>query len=103
MTLTDDTWAATVGDDNQITTDLIAGLDADGAEGPGWDAVVQAGLAFGDVTRTSTTAVTIVLPAFATYDLTAPETITATIPAAALAQSASVVVAAPTFAVTVED
>ncbi len=60
---------------------------------------MQAGL--GDVVRSSATVVTITLPAVATYDITAPETITATIPAAALVQSGSDVVATPTFPVTV--
>jgi len=48
------------------------------------------------VTRTSSTVVTVTLPAFAGYDVTADETITVTIPATAVA-SGSPIVATPTF------
>ncbi len=100
LTLTDDTWAATVGGNNQITTFLIAGLTSAQSEATGWNAVVRAGLTSGNVDRTSATVVTITLPAFATYAITADETITVTIPPSALAQSTAVVVATPTFTVT---
>ena len=99
LTLTYDTWVATVGDDNAITTALINGIDSDGAEATGWDAVVKAGLGHGDVTRDSDTQVTITLPVFASYDITANETVTATIPATALT-GATETVATPTFTVT---
>lgn len=96
--LTNDTWTAAVGGNNATTTALINGLDSDGAEATGWDAVVKAGLTFNDVARTSDTVVTITLPAFATYDITADETITATIPHTALqTTSGTDVEAAPTF------
>ena len=100
LTLTDDTWDATVGADNAITTALIAGLDGDGVDATDWNDVVQAGLTFSDVARTSETVVTITLPAFAGYDITADETITVTIPASALVQATSAVLASPTFDVT---
>ncbi len=80
ITLTNETWDATVGANNGITTALINGIDSAGAEAAGWDAVVKAGLTFSDVTRTSDTVVTSTLPAFATYDITADETVTATVP-----------------------
>jgi hypothetical protein len=98
LTVANDTWVATVGDNNGITTALINGIDSDGVEATGWDAVVKAGLAFGDVARTSDTIVTITLPAFASYDITANETITVTVPATALT-GATETVATPTFAV----
>lgn len=98
LTVSNDTWVATVGDDNAITDALIAGLDSDGAEATGWDAVVKAGLAHGDVTRDSDTQLTILLPAFASYDIAANETITATIPATALTGAVETV-ANPTFTV----
>ena len=72
-----------------------------GAEANGWNNVVQAGLAVTDVVRTSSTVVTIALPAFAAFDITATETITATVPASALVESGSAIAAAPTFDVTV--
>jgi len=99
LTLTGDTWVATVGEDNAITDALIAGLDSAQSEANGWDAVVKTGLAYTDIVRTSDTVVTITLPAFATYDITATETITATIPASALTGAAQIV-ASPTFNVT---
>jgi hypothetical protein len=69
---------ATVGQDNAITTALINGIDSAQVEAAGWDAVVKIGLTFNDVTRTSATVVTVTLPAFATYDITAAETVTVT-------------------------
>ena len=96
ITLTNDTWDPTVGDDNTITTDLIAGIDSDLGETFGWDAVVRDGLTFNDVVRTSDTVVTITLPAFASYNIGADETITVTVPATAVA-SAGAIVATPTF------
>jgi hypothetical protein len=60
---------------------------------------VKAGLTYADVTRNSDTVVTVTLPAFAGYEITATETITATIPATAVS-GGSAIVAAPTFDVT---
>lgn len=99
LTLTGDTFVATVGEDNAITTALIAGIDSAQSEATGWDAVVKAGLVYTNVVRTSATIVTITLPAFATYNITATETITATVPATALT-GAEALVASPTFNVT---
>ena len=95
ITLVGDNWDATVGADNAITTALINGIDSAQAEALGWDALVKAGLTFSDVTRTSNTVVTITLPAFGTYDISADETITATVPATAVVGGA--IVATPTF------
>ena len=100
ITLTNDTWVATVGADNAITTALIAGIDGDVAAGTGWDAKVKAVTAFGDVTRDSATQVTVVLPAGTDYAISTDETITVTLPATALTISASAVVATPTITVT---
>jgi hypothetical protein len=47
------------------------------------------------VVRTSDTVVTITLPAFGTYNITAGETITVTVPATAVTGDA--IVATPTF------
>ena len=84
ITLTNDTWDATIGDNNSKTTDLINGIDSAGAEGTGWDAVVKANMDFNDVTRTSDTVVTITLGVEATYNISADETITVTVPATAV-------------------
>ena len=99
LTLTDDTWGPTVGGDNQITTFLIFGLTSAQSEATGWNAAVRGRLPSSAVDRTSATVVTLTLPAFAAYAITANETITVTIPAAALVQSTTVVVATPTLTV----
>ena len=96
ITLTNDTWDATVGQDNAITTALISGIDSAQAEATGWDAVVRANMDFDDVTRTSATVVTVTLKAEVTYDITADETITVTVPASAVT-SGTPLVATPTF------
>lgn len=77
---------------------IIAGLDSAQAEATGWDAVVKAGQSVAGVVRTSDTVVTITLDAFPTYDITANETITVTIPASALVGGVEIV-ATPTFSV----
>ncbi len=84
-----------MGDDNAITTALIAGIDSDGGETFGWDLVVKANMTFNDVVRTSATVVTITLGAEPTYLITGDETITVTVPATAVAGDA--IVATPTF------
>jgi hypothetical protein len=99
ITLTNDTWDATVGADNAVTTALINGIDSGGAEGTGWDAVVKANMDYQDVDRTSATVVTITLGAEATYDITATETITVTVPGTAVAGGGSIA-ATPTFDIT---
>ena len=99
VTLTDDTWDATIGADNSKTTDLINGIDSAQSEAAGWDAVVKANLDYNDVVRTSDTVVTITLGAEATYLISATETITVTVPATAVAGT-DALVATPTFAVT---
>jgi len=101
LTLTDDTWLASGAAFDAERQNIIDGIDSAQVETAGWDAVVQAGLAVTDVVRTSSTVVTVTLPAFAGFDITAQETITATVPATALVQSGSAIVAAPTFDVTV--
>jgi hypothetical protein len=98
ITLTGDTWVATIGEDNAITTALIAGIDSAQSEAAGWDAVVKANMVYTDVVRTSNTVVTITLGAEPTYAIPANETITVTIPATALTGNA-VIVATPTLSV----
>ncbi len=80
----DETWVATVGSDNAITTALIAGIDSAQSEASGWDAVVKANMVYTDVTRTSDTVVTITLGSESTYSITDNETITITVPASAV-------------------
>ncbi|MCP3683871.1 MAG: hypothetical protein GY861_14395, partial [bacterium] len=63
ITLTGDTWAATVGANNAITTALIAGIDSAQSETNGWDAEVKGNMTYAEITRTSDTVVTITLAA----------------------------------------
>ncbi len=101
-TLTDETWAAAGSAFDDSRAAQVAGLDSEQAEVAGWDAVVKAYLAahLELVVRTSATVRTIgPLPAFPTFQITATETITDTIPATALV-GAVAIGGAPTFTVT---
>ncbi len=84
----------------EVRQAIIDGLDSAGAETLGWNNEVRDALDVSTVVRTSDTVVTVTLPAFANYDITANETITATVPASALAKSTSAVIASPTFTIT---
>lgn len=99
LTLTNDTFVASGATFNAQRQAIIDGLTSAQSEANGWNNVVKAGLAVTAVVRTSDTVVTITLPAFASYSVTANETITATLPAAALTLAAPIV-AAPTFTIT---
>jgi len=83
LTLTGDTWHTDIGADNSITDALIAGFSTAEAEAAGFIAQIVGGdgaLAFGDIVRTSDTAVTITLPASASFALAADEVVTMDIP-----------------------
>lgn len=101
LTLADDTWLPEVGGDNPVTRGLLDGIDSQGAEPLGWDAVVKAGLSFMDVSRVSDAEVQITLPPFPEYDISEPETITPTAPAEALTQSVDNLTAQASFQVAV--
>ncbi len=81
-----------------VRQSIINGIDSAQSEGTGWDAVVKAGLATTSVVRTSDTVVTVTLSAFGSYNITAQETITVTVPAGALVGAAQIV-ASPTFTI----
>tara|TARA_R110000868_G_scaffold19561_7_gene84227 strand:- start:2860 stop:3378 length:519 start_codon:yes stop_codon:yes gene_type:complete len=99
ITLTNDTWiAAGAGSFDLQRDEIIAGIDSGQAEATGWDAVVKATQSLAGVVRTSDTVVTITWDAFATYDITAQETITVTVPGTAVV-GAGAIVATPTFTV----
>lgn len=82
---------------NDARQAIIDGLDSAQSEATGWDAL-RSSISVTAVVRTSSTVVTITLPALATYDITAQEVITATIPASALTGAAPLV-ATPTMTV----
>ncbi len=98
LTITGDTWVASGATFDAQRQNIINGLDSAQAEATGWDAEVKAKIPVTDVVRTSDTVVTITLSAEAGYNITATETITATIPATALTGGVAVV-ASPTFTV----
>lgn len=98
ITLTNGTWETAGALFDAQRQNIINGLDSAQSEGTGWDAVVKAGLAVGTVVRTSDTVVTITLSAFASYNITATETITVTVPATAI-PGADAIIAFPTFTV----
>ena len=99
LTLTGDTWVASGATFNAIRQNIIDGIDSDLSESGGWDAQVKANQGVSGVVRTSDTVVTITLDAQASYNITATETITATIPASAVSLAAPIV-ASPAFTVT---
>lgn len=97
ITLVGDTWiAAGAGSFDLQRDEIIAGCDSAQSEALGWDLVPKALQSLGGVVRTSDTVVTITWDAFATYNITANETITVTVPSTAVNGGASIV-ATPTF------
>ena len=97
ITLTNNNWVPTASFDAQ-RQNIINSLDSAQSEATGWDAVVKATQGVAGVVRTSDTVVTVTLDAFATYDITAQETIAVTVPASALS-SVEAITASPTFTV----
>lgn len=81
-----------------VVSAIIAGIDSAQAEGTGWDARRSTIIPESAVVRTSDTVVTITLAADASYNITAQETITATVPSAALV-SGGPLTASPTFTI----
>ena len=100
LTLTDDVWVLGTFDAQRQA--IIDGLDSDGVELLGWNNEVRDKLPVTAVVRTSATVVTITLDAQAAYDITASETVTVTVPAAALDTYGSEVVAIPTFTISTD-
>lgn len=98
ITLTGDTFVASGATFDAIRADIIAGLDAATSPATGWNTLVRDTLAVTTVVRTSSTVVTITLPAIPLYAITADEVITVTVPASALTLAAPVT-ATPTITV----
>ena len=98
LTLTNDTWVTVGATFDAQRQNIINGLTSAGSELLGWNNVVKALQGVAGVVQTSTTVVTITLDAQATYNITAPETITVTVPATALT-GAGALVATPTFTI----
>jgi hypothetical protein len=96
LTLTNDTWVTTGATFNAQRQNIIDGITSAQSETLGWNNEVRDKIPVTDVVRTNDTVVTITLSAETGYNITANETITATIPATALT-GAEVLVASPTF------
>jgi hypothetical protein len=100
ITLTDDHWiAAGAGSFDLQRDEIIAGHDSNQSEALGWDLVPKALQSLGGVARTSDTVVTVTWDAFATYNITANETITVTVPATATVNGVAMT-GSPTFTIT---
>lgn len=98
ITLTDDTWVAAGGTFNGQRQAIIDGITSAQSELLGWNNEVRDNLGVGDVTRNSDTQVTVDLSGQVTYDITAQEIITVTVPASALVGGVPLT-ATPTFTV----
>ena len=102
ITLSGDTWiAAGAGSFDLQRDEIIAGVTSAQNEAFGWNLVPKVLQSLGGVVRTSDTVVTITLDAFSTYNITAQETITVTVPATALVIGAASIIATPTFTIDV--
>jgi len=99
LTLTGDTWVADGATFDAQRQAIIDGLVSAQSETNGFNAE-RSNLPVTDCVRTSDTVVTITLSALANYDITATETLTDTIPNAALVTSTSDIIATPTFTIT---
>jgi len=77
---------------------IVSGIDSAQSEGTGWDARRSTIIPVANVVRTSDTVCTITFAADASYDITAQETVTVTIPAAALTGGVALV-GTPTFTI----
>ncbi len=102
LTVTGDTLVDnSIGEFDDARQSLIDQLIADTSQTNGWNAEVVPNIPVGNVARTSATVITITVPAITGYDVSAPETITALMPASCLVTSDVDVVVSPTFSVTI--
>jgi len=102
ITLTGDTWKAAGTGPIGSTADtqaLIDGFSAASSPTTGWNNEVRDKAATTEIVRTSSTVATWTVAAQAGYDITAQETITGTIPIAALTTGAGTIVSTPTFTI----
>lgn len=99
LTVAGDTWVTAGATFDAQRQAIIDGITSAQSEAAGWNAEVRDAMAVTAVVRTSDTVVTVTLPAAAGYDVDANETITVTVPAAALTGGVAKV-ASPSFTVT---
>jgi len=96
LTLAEDVYVSTAVF-STIRQDIIDGLESDSSTATSWNTKVRDTVSVSAVVRTSDTLCTITLPAIADYDISTNETITATLPATAMASTVFAVIAAPTI------
>ncbi|MCK5319193.1 MAG: hypothetical protein KAJ55_14875 [Anaerolineales bacterium] len=101
LTANKDTWVAAGAPFQAIRQDIIDGLTSAQSELTGWNNEVRDKMSVTEVARTSDTVVTITFAAQAGYNITADETITATIPASAVVTGGPYV-ATPTFDIKID-
>jgi len=100
LTISEDRWiAAGAGSFDLQRDEIIAGHTSAQSEATGWNLVPKVLQSLGGVVRTSDTVVTVTWDAFPTYNITATETITVTVPSTSIL-SATTAVVVPTFAIT---
>jgi hypothetical protein len=101
ITLTNDTWVASGSAFDNQRQNIIDNISAGGSQEHGWNAQVRSNLDVTSVARTSGTVVTVTIDADDVngYNISSNETITVTVPNAALVLGASDVTATPTIAI----
>jgi len=102
ITLAGDTWVATLGDDNAITTALIAGITCtSGVQAAGFAANLAPKISHEDIVRVSATEARWDIEGDADYNLTDPETWHVVVPATALTSGVATT-ASPDITISVE-
>ena len=96
ITLANDTWVPAGATFDAIRQNIIDGLDSGGSDLNGWNNEVRDQQGVSGLVRTSATVVTITLDGQAAYNNLTDETITVTVPAAAV-NGGSLIGATPTF------
>jgi len=99
ITLTLGTWVAAGATFNAVRAAIAAGITSAGAEATGWNTKVRDVFAVGDVVRTDDTICTVTVAATPTYNISANETVTVTIPRTAIVEADAAVVATETLVV----
>lgn len=98
ITLTGETWVTSGATFDGVRADILQGLDSATGGATAWNTIVRDVEGVAAVVRTSDTVVTITLTAKASYDISAQEVITVTVPASAVVL-ATAITATPTFTV----
>lgn len=99
LSISGDTWVASGAAFDAQRQNILDGMVSSQTPANGWNAEVRDKESVGAVVRTSDTIVTVTLSASPGYDIETGEQITVTVPASALLNGASDVVAAPVFGV----